>query len=501
MTVAAAASGIILRSERQADSQSLEQVFVDTGVIAQLLNRNSQILFGRRGTGKSHVFRVLASRTDRQVGEMAVYLDLRTLGSAQLVTDPERGLTTRTVGLFKDLLSRLQSALLDRAVELDGRGFEAVSELADAIRHVATLVTQRETTDEWQELRASEGGSGLKLSVKDLAVDAKTSRREERTGKRTGKYSEVFESTVVFAEIAHFLHAALNALGVDHLLVLLDEWPSIPADAQPFVAEFVRRTLLASPAITVKIASLEYRSRFWVDAGDNTRVGFELGGDIFANLDLDDYYSYDRNSDRAVDVFRDLLYRHLVAGLPDNFPHARYGDNADGLIAWLFADLEAFGVLVQAGEGVVRDFLGIFTHAYFRAMRSNAAHINVEALRSAALEWFDIDKLPNLDDANYTVYQRLVDNVARGAHPPYFALERAEADHKALQSLFDFRLIHLVRRGLRHQGRPGSRYHLYALDFGAHLTVQTNSDGSTPRPLSEPTDVIAVVLDPAVLEN
>lgn len=40
------------RSERQADLQKLLGTFVDVGILPQLINRNNQILYGRRGTGK-----------------------------------------------------------------------------------------------------------------------------------------------------------------------------------------------------------------------------------------------------------------------------------------------------------------------------------------------------------------------------------------------------------------------------------------------------------------
>ena len=43
---------------------------------------NHQIFYGRRGTGKTHVLRVLESRLNAQDQNAVVYVDARTLGSS-----------------------------------------------------------------------------------------------------------------------------------------------------------------------------------------------------------------------------------------------------------------------------------------------------------------------------------------------------------------------------------------------------------------------------------
>ena len=53
-------------------------------------------------------------------------------------------------------------------------------------------------------------------------------------------------------------------------------------------AEFLKRAFLPDPKITVKIASLEYRSNFGVRR-QRDFLGFELGSDIATAVDIDDY--------------------------------------------------------------------------------------------------------------------------------------------------------------------------------------------------------------------
>lgn len=472
MTVASAMSGIILRSEQQPDLRVLENVFVDTGVLAQLSGRNSQIVFGRRGTGKSHLLRVLAARSLRQRNELAIYADVRLLGSAQLMTEPGRGLGPRSVSIFKDLLSLLQQRLLEHSVSLDGRGLEEVSDFADSVRTVTAVVTQRETTDEWQSTRTSDHGVGLKLSLTGASLDAQSKDHGEVVGKRTDHYNETFESTVVFAEVSHHLDAAVAALGVDRLILFIDEWASIPPDVQPYVAEFLKRTLFPSPKVTVKIAALEHQSTFTTRTESGTRIGFELGGDAFANLDLDDYYSHDRNPSTAAAFMGELLYRHLVAVLPAGYLATTHSiASADQLVTRLFDDHVAFTDLVRAGHGVTRDFLGMHTLAFFHSMRSKDPKITADSVHTTTSDWFEIDKLSNLSIEMLEVFRRLVNEVVGGFRCPHFLIDRAFAAVPAIRELYDLRLIHLVRRGVTRSDSPGTRYLLYTFDMGAYMGV------------------------------
>lgn len=62
-------------------TEILNDTFVDTAPLtAVLATPNSQILYGRRGTGKTHALLYLASQV-RSKGEHVMYLDLRSIGS------------------------------------------------------------------------------------------------------------------------------------------------------------------------------------------------------------------------------------------------------------------------------------------------------------------------------------------------------------------------------------------------------------------------------------
>lgn len=73
--------GIGKRAE-SVDPSKLVQSFVDIGpLFAILSSHDHQIVYGRRGTGKTHALLYLAETTKRE-GNIPVYVDLRNIGSS-----------------------------------------------------------------------------------------------------------------------------------------------------------------------------------------------------------------------------------------------------------------------------------------------------------------------------------------------------------------------------------------------------------------------------------
>jgi hypothetical protein len=104
-------SRVLQRSERQEGMQKLLGTFVDVGVLPQLDNQNHQILYGRRGTGKTHVFKVLDSQL-REEGNIVIYVDARTLGSTAQYSDSS-DIYTLDYGTYVDLMGTSQQPTLD----------------------------------------------------------------------------------------------------------------------------------------------------------------------------------------------------------------------------------------------------------------------------------------------------------------------------------------------------------------------------------------------------
>ena len=92
------------------------------------------------------------------------------------------------------------------------------------------------------------------------------------------------------------------------LWLLLDEWSNVPFHLQPLLADLLRRSVLPVRGLTVKIAAIDHRSVFKVDREDFSYLGFEVGADVAADVDLDDFMVFSNDDTMAVAFFSSSLH-------------------------------------------------------------------------------------------------------------------------------------------------------------------------------------------------
>lgn len=470
-----AVSKISERSEKQTEVDKIQASFVDTGVIGQLDNKNSQILFGRRGTGKTHALKYLEESLKKDAEGCVVYIDCRTLGSTAQFSDESIALPRRCLMLFKDMLDPILNELYSWIISTftDDEGAYQFLEYISQLEQVAVALStsQRKEAIELAQQSELRNESGAKLSISDSPSLTVNSSRVS-----SGNISSKESYQVTHEEKIHFpdLHVQLSSLLADtesELVILVDEWASIPIDLQPFLAEFLRRGLLPVTRCTLKIASLEHRSSFRTRLGDKD-IGLEVGADISAALDLDDYYVIDRNPGQVLAFYADILFRHVQIYLPSGYLREKYAilSPADFVSACFSSD-DSFKEIARAAEGVVRDLINIFRLAFFNSAKRSRPKIDKTAIRNEAREWYEKDKSAYLDDRMEEVLGRIIHDVIGTRQARAFLASRAVQKHPLLQRLCDARVLHLVQRGYADKDNPGVRYNIYCIDYGAYVDL------------------------------
>ncbi len=475
-TLMKAVSRILQRSERQ-DLEKLLDTYVDVGILPQIHNTNNQIIYGRRGTGKTHVLKVLQSELDTSDNVAVVYIDARTLGSTTQFSDPTVSLRQRCTSLFRDILVEIYNGVLQFVVEKAPKGANELLDDLDEFGRVATeSITERRVvalSEEHRELRSDTGTLGGKISG-TLSVEAKSENKDEGEEKRKVDYQVDHADKVAFPTIKNTLGELFRRADAT-LYILIDEWSSLPFDIQPFLAEFFKRSFIADPRIVTKIAALEYRSNFGERQGTNI-VGFELGSDISTALDIDDYFVYDRSPAAVTSAFADMLFKHIRSELPENYfeGHLKIASGRD-LGSRMFTERNVFEELVRGSEGVARDLINIFTTAFFDAQRRGRESIDRKAVVESARQWFEKDKAQNLDDELHELLRRIVSEVIGRRKARSFMIPRELERHSLVQRLFDARVLHLMQRGYADKDNPGNRYNIYSLDYGTYVDLLNTS--------------------------
>src|SRR5690606_21134793 len=118
------------------DIDYLVKTFVNVGPLFTILsNKEHEIIYGRRGTGKTHALLNLKSNIADN-DEISVYIDLRTIGSnGGIFSDSSISVVERATRLLIDTISFIITNIVD-TVNLDEKGkynLSKVSPIADKI--------------------------------------------------------------------------------------------------------------------------------------------------------------------------------------------------------------------------------------------------------------------------------------------------------------------------------------------------------------------------------
>jgi len=271
-----------------------------------------------------------------------------------------------------------------------------------------------------------------------------------------------------FSDVARSLRELAATLTTCRIWLLLDEWSSVPRDLQPYLAEFLVRCVLPLQRFTVKIAAIEQQASFRTRIGD-ADIGIELGADMSASITLDDFMVFEGNEEQARNFFLGLFFKHLTARGDDAIQINGLDRPAD-VVRQGFTDMRAFDELVRAAEGVPRDALSIAARA---AMRAGSDRVSVALVREAARAWFQSDKVKALEsrDEARPLLNWIIDRVIREKRARAFLVSEEHSRNPLLLALFDARVLHVVRRGYSAQDRPGERYEVWVIDYGAYVDL------------------------------
>lgn len=477
------------RAEKQ-EIEVLHATFVNSGVADVLDVVDHQVLYGRRGTGKTHALSYLGSEVEGR-GDIALNIDLRTIGSPDgLLAAGNTPAIERATRLLIDLLGQLHNSILEKVLADDTLLDDAhFVEKADAVLSAITTVQISgpvESSTETEAKQTVKDEAKLDVSLKSgsptlsatagigAQAEGRSFRREMRTG--TEKFA------LNFSDIARALRELAYALTSKRVWLLLDEWSSVPQDLQPYLAEFLVRCVLPLQRFTVKIAAIEQHARFMLET-DGRRIGIEIGADMGANVNLDDFLVYEGSEDQSRSFFKGLFFQHLRSLGASASLQGVLGKEED-VIRKAFTDRRAFDELVRAAEGVPRDALYIAGRA---AMRAGDGLISVPIVRDAARWWFQTDKSNPLaaegrEDAQ-GLLAWIIERVIRGKKARAFLVNEKQSRHPLLRTLFDARVLHIVRRGYSAQDDPGERYEVWVIDYGAYvdlLSTQAAPEGALP---------------------
>jgi len=461
---------IQLRADKW-DDDSLVKSFVNVGPLIPLLNgENNQIIFGRRGTGKTHVLRYFKNLKEEQ-NDCCIFIDLRKIGSSNCIyADQTLPIQQRALRFFIDIIKVLVDDITSYIISSEERKELYLSEVIPLLRQLnetwtksaikGEVVSESTTVDKsTQEVGAgisiSQPNCGLNFSAKDTSTIDQSS-----TLRLSGKYYahiNLLEATSILQKIA-------DVLSPHKIWLIFDEYSELHTDLQIVLSDILRRVICPLHGITFKIGAIEHRARFRQILNGADYIGIELGADA-STINLDEIMVFGNNHASALLFFRDLLFLRINAILP--------ADNrlvsSDSLIKSLFTQENSFAELVLASEGVPRDFFNILNKAIILDYNNL---ISIPTLRKASQNWFAEDKRSSIQatpTANMLL-DWIITEVINTRQARAFMLRSSEQD-KLIDFLYDARILHLIKQNVSSRDTPGVRYNVYSIDYGCYVDL------------------------------
>ncbi len=379
-----------------------------------LLQRNNQIVFGRRGTGKTTLFKAFTHFINNiyEEGNMNVACWYTRLDEC-IPTGIEANVDNHDNIVFfciKKFLKKFVNFLYTEFERIEYRpGFnhnllddiqadlvrlseivENGSKLTDSITE-AESSNQNLTTKTVGELNFS-ASNVEKKSIKDwLSINLNRNKAKSREIASTQEKKYVYRIDI--DDIRERIESLLSKMGYDVFYVCIDEFTQIDRDIpftiQPAVAQLIKQLLFNSETIVVKIASVWNESRMQNRQFNGNREGLELGHDIFRNddLDLDIMFRYD--NEKAYNFFKEYLVNTVTLYSEDAISDKERDSFGEYIIELLFAQ-GSFRHLICGSQGIPRVF-GILLIKCLSSLRDNKSKITVEIVFDSIISHYTSD--------------------------------------------------------------------------------------------------------------
>lgn len=475
----------VLKAEK-ASSYSYMARYADNAKYNSFKASINNLLKGRRGTGKTHMLKMLEEDLDKEFKverKLAIFIDLRDVKSSnfnELIPAYEalecyrRFLYEFTTKVFEKL-NTFNNNKLDKFILPISKENMKIIRLKKLKKDIEKYINNGK---QWSILDKED----LVQTTKETnSVQGKFAEKPEFTSslaeEKTIQNSRKVLRTFHFIDINKFIKELIKLAELKEIFLLLDEWSELPIDIQPYIAECFKSTFFCIGNCNTKIGMIPYRTKLAVYDKQNNPLGLEGSGEVFS-IDLDDSLVLDRDKAASEKFFLEMLYKQLGIWLPNISSYKNdNGTVSRALISELFTNSKVFSTLVRASAGIPRDFLLIFVKSYLRhAGRKTTQKIGVDDIMIGAKEWYNNDKISDIKENN-TVEYKLLTLISEfvlnfDKKRVYFLVHPSTFDYGYIKRLIDLRLLHRIKEmSSSKDNTQGIRYIMMALDFGCYVEL------------------------------
>lgn len=467
--------------------------------LEELLRRENQIVFGRRGTGKTTIFKAFTYFVNEIYEEnysscWYTRLDECIPTGIEIADD---NLDNIVLFCIKKFLEKFIKFLYQENEKIENgnrHDYRTKEKIADSLLKLSDLVENGSKITQKISETESINDDTFSQRERDISMGSpseefcnifrwfhlKFSRQKNYKREISSTKEKGFVYQIDINELKEAIDSLLEIIGYDVFYVCIDEFSQIDRDIpytiQPAVAQIIKQLFFNSTTVVVKIASVWNEARMQNRQVNGNREGMELGHDIFQNDELNLDTMFKHSNDDAMFFFKEVLLNDVLLYEYSESPNERERNAlSDYIIDQLFAH-GSFRHLVCGSQGIPRIF-GILLENCLKQLNDRKKDkITVEIIFESIINNYLYDIRQSIP---YTspICVSIDDYVSRTKHR-YFLV--TSADYNIGINFFDG----LVANNALHQcpseqlpRQLRNRYKLFYVHYGNYL--ESFKDGGT----------------------
>lgn len=421
--------------------------YVDiSGHLTRFSSYQHQVVFGRRGSGKSCLFVHFINDTNTNNGVLPVYIE----------GDEFKRLT------YPDLLVRLLLRIFEKMPDADKKWRRFIrwpNNVQKNIDDLRRILSQAEESNV-KQIDGESSEANAELSKGAARAGGRRSTKHERQSEFKEQKLDHLERYL--SDYKEVLSSSLENSKYDSAFIMLDDFYLIPRSRQPDVIDYLHR-LVRGTNFYLKVGTVRHRTT--IIRNEENTIGVELRQDV-------EEISLDRTLE---DIGSTSEY---LSQMLDSVAYTAGLDNPkDSLF-----NPEAFHALVLASGGVPRDFLNIFVEAIASSISDGREKwLTPTYIWKGASRLSYRTKLNNLKEEGITdssplekLYKDIVSFCLKEKRRTAFLVSQEQAQelpaiHELIQQLMDFKLLHIIEPDTSAASGRKGRYEAYTLDFSLFM--------------------------------
>ncbi|WP_395684451.1 hypothetical protein [Dokdonella sp.] len=424
-----------------------DPIYVDLGGnLQRFASAQHQILFGRRGSGKS-CLQVHFLRQAESDGEyLAIYVgidEIKKLG-------------------FPDVLIRILLTIFKRLPQAKGKWFGLFgNQQSRTIKELSRLLDEPDDADVSRKDKEKSAQRAKMGATSAVATHIEASAEHESEVTKTFKSKKLDHLERHLQDYKEALSASMKGKW-GRVYILVDDFYLIKRDLQPRVIDYLHRLCRGTDAY-LKVGTIRHRTSLRIHEGQT--IGVEIGQDVeeisldktFENFEDTNTYLHAMLGEMAASVDRNVSASDLFNG-------------------------DATRAITLASGGVPRDFLNILVGAIDMSVRDGRAdRLTPTYIYKAAAMHSYKSKLANIqEEAGYDaqaleqVFVDLITFCLKEKRKTAFLVGHEDSrshpeQQELLLQLLDFKLIHVISQNTSAASGRQGRFVAYTLDFSIFM--------------------------------